>query len=50
MIFIPREEVEDRLLQVAEEDGLITAIDFDTGRETFIASQVLRRNGEGTNP
>ena len=43
MTFIPLDEMEDRLLEVADEYGLTTAIDLNTGRETFIARNVRHR-------
>ena len=45
MTFYANEDVADRLLEVADEDGLITAIDLDTGRETFIARMHRRLSG-----
>jgi hypothetical protein len=37
MTLIPLDEMEERLLEVDDQEGLTTAIDMNTGREMFIA-------------
>jgi hypothetical protein len=50
MTFYANEDVADRLLEVADEDGLTTVIDLDTGKETFIVRMHRRPDGLGGAP